>query len=676
MHAVLFFLLATPMLWAQSLTLDWGTYLGSGVESDLLRHARDAAGNIYVAAAPMGPFYRSTHSPYVFGSAYIAKYDPTGAFLWGTYYRGSAQAASVRLAVDPAGNSYLTGIGGAVLSLDPQGNQRWLLNPGWLPQFFADLTIGPNGRIAVCGTVALGAIAGSTQFEIPATVPSLQNRLGGREDGLLLVLESTGQPVFATYYGGSGSDALQRCAYDSAGIVHSFVTTSSPTPFERCLIGFDIANRRRAYYGPLAVEVPATLLIHNNRLWIIGNTSSDLPVTPDAALRTPFESLPSRRNPFFARASLTGQLEYATFVGNIGSLTSLAISPTGDIAACGIADTAVWPVSPNAIESSPRSTRRVTVNLLNSRGEILHATYLNSRSATSTCHSASWFNSSLLLSGFASNTLFAVTNPIAPLSGNDRPNHWLVQLNLQPGNQPRFTSAAVTNAASFTSGPISPGEIITVFAQNAGPATLAGLQLTADRRVATLTGNTRLLFDGTPAPLIYSVSGQVSAVVPYNVAGKSQVQLILEYNNVQSAPVTVPVAPAAPGLFTVSGGAGQVVALQESGCCNSSTNPARRGEVLVLYATGEGQTNPPGRDGSLAEYATLAEFPRPLLPVSVLIGGQPAEILYAGAAPGFVAGLMQINLRIPATAPTGDAIPITLRVGEATSRSGVTLSLR
>lgn len=122
------------------------------------------------------------------------------------------------------------------------------------------------------------------------------------------------------------------------------------------------------------------------------------------------------------------------------------------------------------------------------------------------------------------------------------------------------------NAASFAPGPIAPGEILTVFAQNAGPEVLAGIGLTSERRVSTVAGNTRVLFDGTPGPMIYSVTGQISTIVPYNVAGKTQMQMVVEYNNVQSAPVTVPVAVAAAGLFTVAGGIGQVVAVQESGC--------------------------------------------------------------------------------------------------------------
>ena len=98
--------------------------------------------------------------------------------------------------------------------------------------------------------------------------------------------------------------------------------------------------------------------------------------------------------------------------------------------------------------------------------------------------------------------------------------------------------------------------------------------------------------------------------------------------------------------------------------------------MIVLYATGEGQTAPAGRDGSLAEYPTLAEFPKPVLPVGVTLGGRPAEILYAGAAPGFVAGLMQINLRVPMDAPVGDQVPVVLSISTATSRAGVTLVIR
>jgi uncharacterized protein (TIGR03437 family) len=83
-----------------------------------------------------------------------------------------------------------------------------------------------------------------------------------------------------------------------------------------------------------------------------------------------------------------------------------------------------------------------------------------------------------------------------------------------------------------------------------------------------------------------------------------------------------------------------------------------------------------GRDGSLAEYPTLAEYPKPLLPVEVSIGGRVGSVLYAGAAPGFVAGLMQINVRLAADTPVGEQVPVVLKVGGFSSRTGVTMVVR
>src|ERR1019366_6820669 len=100
---------------------------------------------------------------------------------------------------------------------------------------------------------------------------------------------------------------------------------------------------------------------------------------------------------------------------------------------------------------------------------------------------------------------------------------------------------------------------------------------------------------------------------------------------------------------------------------NSSANPAPRGSIVVLYATGEGQTSPPGVDGSIA----AGVLPSPRLPVSVRVGGTPAELLYAGAAPALVAGALQVNARIPIDTTPGNAVPILLVVGDFSSQPGV-----
>ncbi len=133
----------------------------------------------------------------------------------------------------------------------------------------------------------------------------------------------------------------------------------------------------------------------------------------------------------------------------------------------------------------------------------------------------------------------------------------------------------------------------------------------------------------------------------------------------------------APALFTLdSTGHGQAAVLNELGCCNSVRNPAKRGSVITLYATGEGQTNPPGITGAVSFYDRPADYPVPRLPVRVTVGGQPADIVYAGEAPHAVTGLLQVNFRVPANAPLGDAVPLKLTVGAASSPVDVTIAIR
>jgi CheY-like chemotaxis protein len=141
--------------------------------------------------------------------------------------------------------------------------------------------------------------------------------------------------------------------------------------------------------------------------------------------------------------------------------------------------------------------------------------------------------------------------------------------------------------------------------------------------------------------------------------------------------VTLPVVDVAPALFTLdSSGRGQAAMLNDSGCCNSASNPAARGSAVALYATGEGQTNPPGVTGLFSAHQRDADYPVPLQKVRVTVGGEPAEVVWAAEAPHTVSGLMQVNFRIPMKAPVGDAVPLVLMVGNSRSPEGLTMAVR
>ena len=240
------------------------------------------------------------------------------------------------------------------------------------------------------------------------------------------------------------------------------------------------------------------------------------------------------------------------------------------------------------------------------------------------------------------------------------------------GAAPASSAAAVAHAASATGGPVAPGELVTIYGTNIGPASLVEGVLTSFGFFDSALSDTAVLFDGIPAPLIYVSAGQTTAIVPYAVAGKSSTQMVIWYQGKPSAPVTVPVVAAAPGLFSSNkSGSGNGAILNEDNSYNGPNIPAAKGSIVVLYGTGEGQTIPPGIDGKPA----AGVYPKPALPYSVSIGGIDAEVVYFGAAPGLVAGVFQANVKVPLGVPSG-AIPVVVKVGTVSSRAGLTVAVK
>ena len=231
---------------------------------------------------------------------------------------------------------------------------------------------------------------------------------------------------------------------------------------------------------------------------------------------------------------------------------------------------------------------------------------------------------------------------------------------------------AVTNAASSTSGAVAPGEVVVLYGSGLGPARLTQSQLDPTTGlVGTNLAGTRVVFNGTPAPMLYTSATQIAAVAPYGIAG-SNVQVFVEYQGQPSAPVTLPVAAVAPALFTQdSSGKGQAAASNQDGTLNGAAHPAKVGTYISLWLTGAGQTNPAGADGQPG----AAPLPKPVAPVAVTIGGTPAAVQFAGQAPNTVAGVMQINAQVPSGLQPGDAVPVLVQVGSVSTQAGVTVAV-
>jgi uncharacterized protein (TIGR03437 family) len=237
---------------------------------------------------------------------------------------------------------------------------------------------------------------------------------------------------------------------------------------------------------------------------------------------------------------------------------------------------------------------------------------------------------------------------------------------------PQLTS--VVNGARYGSGPISAGEIVTLRGSTLGPDPLVGMQTTADGQGLTTTlAGTRVLFDGVAAPMVYTWTPQVSAVAPYGIDGQTTTRVQVEYQGVLSNPLTLNVAPATPGIFSLdASGAGQGAVLNQDYSVNGPKNPAMIGSVVQIFATGGGQTNPPGTDGKFVGLP----LPHLILPVAVRIGGLDSSVQYSGGAPGLVAGLVQVNAVVPDGVETGDAVPIVVQIGDTSSQDGVTIAIQ
>jgi uncharacterized protein (TIGR03437 family) len=165
---------------------------------------------------------------------------------------------------------------------------------------------------------------------------------------------------------------------------------------------------------------------------------------------------------------------------------------------------------------------------------------------------------------------------------------------------------------------------------------------------------------------------RINAIVPYALHGRTTARVQVEIQDKLSIPIEVKVVDSAPGIFTVSGlGRGQAAALNADFTPNSPLNPAPRGSVIAIYGTGEGQTDPPGQDGRIL----ATDLRRPLLPVTALVAGRPAEVVYTGSASTMVSGVFQTNIRIPEDVEAG-AAAVQIRVGTAESPPGVTIAVR
>lgn len=606
--------------------------------------------------------------------AFVAKYSaPNYRLAYSSYMGGTGVEEGHAITVDSNGSVFVAGATRSPNFATPGAFQTRYgstedgfvarIHPNGGLAFFTYL--GGNGddiarAIALDGAGSIWVAGSSVNTSFPVTDNAVQKTLNGNSDAFLAQLSNDGSRLlYGTYYGGSGrtgstyNEGAQALAIDPDGKVWvAGVTRAADFPGVKPMQGFGggdtdaflfqynpatNAIEFSTHFGGSGNEEANTISIDSTgAVYFGGETfSSNFPLK--AAFRSTFG--PS------SDGFVTKVCDPRLTVDQ-ASLTFLQVQ--------GAAAPAAQTLKLNACAAIPYTMRI--------EGDFLRATPASG--TTNATIQVSTDGRNLAIGDYDAKLIF--TSPEAVNSPLEVPVKWRVN---PPA--PVISASAVVNAASSRQGPVAPGELVVIYGTNLGPAQLAGFALNGSKFSSEVSG-TRVLFDGVAAPIVYTSVGQVSAIVPYSVAGRATTQMQLEYRGARSAAVSLSVAAASPALFTAnSSGTGPGAILNQDYSLNTAANGAEKGSTVLLYATGEGMTNPAQADGQI----TADVLARPQLPVTVTIGGQPAIVDYAGAAPGLVAGVFQLNVRIPTGIASGNQAVI-VTVGTISSPTGVTVSVR
>jgi uncharacterized protein (TIGR03437 family) len=216
----------------------------------------------------------------------------------------------------------------------------------------------------------------------------------------------------------------------------------------------------------------------------------------------------------------------------------------------------------------------------------------------------------------------------------------------------------VVNAGSYLGGAVSPGEVISFFGSRVGPPLPAYGRFDATGALDSDVGGVSVLFDGIAAPVFYAGQNQMNVQVPYEVATRESTTMIAAFAGQVRGIFTIPVKASHPGICAVTNADGSLPGPQ---------SPAAVGGPVVIWGTGAGIPGRPAKTGMPSPSNATVQ-------AMVTIGGISATPLYAGLTPGGV-GLMQVNVRIPPGSPSGDGIPLKVRIGDTESQT-VYISIR
>jgi uncharacterized protein (TIGR03437 family) len=512
------------------------------------------------------------------------------------------------------------------------------------------MAVDSSGRIYVTGYGTLAAIQ--------ATANAFQKAPAKTNNSHTFVVRLTASGVFdyATYLGGSTAEQTTGISVDSTGTaIVTGKTWSADFPVTKgaysTTAGSSQATLGAAFVARLAADGGS--LVYASYTGDPGDQSVALAadsagnatvILNQGFIDGPSGALLQPGNILLKHFSPDGtSLTYSTILPR-ATLTGLVLDAAGDTYLTTYIQSAIYPVKSSLGQCM--STGSAALTVYDPSGNILQSTYLPGtapvRGMIASLGLALGPNSTVYIAGFPDSTY----TPTRQLTGSTNGPLFLTRLSPSAKNTPTQL-ACVGNSGSFDPGALAPGEIVSLFGENLGPAT--GTVPSIDVKVGfpTEVANVQVTFNGTPGPLLYVQAGQINAIAPWALEGRQSVDVCVVFNGTQSNCLNWPVAAAAPGVFTLD--SFHAAALNQDQTINSPNNPAKIGTIVSIFATGLGPISPAQPDGSIVGSP---------LPVNQLTGqvitelkslvtvDSPLKLYYNGQAPNLVAGANQINFQV------------------------------
>ncbi len=629
---------------------EFTTYLGDTNPYPIARVITDASGNTYAAGSRTFNLSNNPLTPTALNGIYVKKLDLSGSVLFSTYLGGKGSDTLQGMALDAAGNIYVAGSTsspdfplrnpfqalpgpGFISKFSPDGSQ--LLYSTYFPAAVDALAVDAAGNMYVTG------YTNSSAFPVTPGLPH-----SGVTGGVPMVFGA-----FVTKLAAAGDH-----------IVWSTLLAGSDKNCGCCSSCFT-SSRFAAGVG-IAVD-PA------GSAYVAGNTDTlNLPTTPGAMQA-------SGPGAFVVKVNADGSsLGYLTYIGQgnlvispnshpANTANAITVDSSGNAYVVGSTFDPQFPATTGAYQTVYNGPAQIDSTSLPDAFAIklkpqgtapVWATYLGGTASDAASAVALDAAGNVWLSGTTSSTDFPnaqgwfiggefvaelnASGSALPYSGRYPDGTAANAIAIDPAGlihiggsggilsaiaatpRPLTRVVGIANAAwGPVGGRVAPGEVVSLYGPHIGPGT-------------------QVYVNDIAAPILYSSDSQINAVIPFGVDGQTTARV-----RIGSGPEFVAyVLPSDPQVFQLGGG--RAAAIDQDGTLNSPDNPADRGSILAIWATGAGLTFPTPVDGSVPSAAQDFHC------CQVYSGNTQLQVVYAGAAPGIVAGVVQINFRLPADQST------------------------